>query len=152
MFYPDSDYHVRLLTKADLEQVCAIEKKAYTIPWTDKIHAECIESGYPSLVLEQGGAIVGYVIFNYLYDECHLMNIVTDPGFQGLGVASQLISAMYEKAKESGMVKVILEVRASNEVAIGFYHKQGFTEIGLRKQYYKAVDGHEDALVMERML
>lgn len=152
MFYPDNDYHVRQLTDADLEQVCAIENRAYKLPWSEKIHAQCIESGYPSLVLEQGGAIIGYAIFNYLYDECHLMNIVTDPGFQGLGVASVLISAMYKKAKEAGMVKVILEVRASNQVAIDFYHKQEFVEIGLRKEYYKTADGREDALVMERLL
>lgn len=152
MFFADNDYHVRQLTKADLEQVCTIEKRVYKLPWTDKIHAQCVESGYPSLVLEQGGAIIGYAIFNYLYDECHLMNIVTEPNFQGLGVASELIASMYERAKESGMVKVILEVRASNEVAIGFYHKQGFAEIGLRKGYYKSEEGREDALVMERML
>lgn len=152
MFFPDNEYHVRQLTKADLEQVCAIEKKAYSIPWSDKIHADCVESGYPSLVLEQGGAIMGYAIFNYLYDECHLMNIVTDPNFQGLGVASQLIEEMYNYAKQSGMVKVILEVRDSNVVAIEFYHKQGFAEIGLRKNYYKTLKGKEDALVMERPL
>ncbi|MCW9029283.1 MAG: ribosomal protein S18-alanine N-acetyltransferase [Kangiella sp.] len=152
MFFPDNEYHVRQLTKADLEQVCAIEKKAYSIPWADKIHADCVESGYPSLVLEQGGAIMGYAIFNYLYDECHLMNIVTDPNFQGLGVASQLIEEMYNYAKQSGMVKVILEVRDSNLVAIEFYHKQGFAEIGLRKNYYKTLKGKEDALVMERPL
>lgn len=152
MFYPDNEYHVRQLTEADLAQVCSIEKRAYTIAWTDKIHAECVESGYPSLVLEQGGAIVGYVIFNYLYDECHLMNIVTDPNFQGLGVATRLIKAMYDNAKKSGMVKVILEVRASNKIAIEFYHKQGFAEIGLRKNYYKTTDGQEDALVMELVL
>lgn len=152
MFYPDNEYHVRQLTEADLAQVCSIEKRAYTIAWTDKIHAECVESGYPSLVLEQGGAIVGYVIFNYLYDECHLMNIVTDPNFQGLGVATRLIKAMYDSAKKSGMVKVILEVRASNKIAIEFYHKQGFAEIGLRKNYYKTTDGQEDALVMELVL
>lgn len=152
MFYPDNEYHVRQLTKADLEQVCTIEKQAYTIAWTDKVHADCVESGYPSLILEQGGAIIGYAIFNYLHDECHLMNIVTDPSFQGLGVATLLIEAMYDRAKESNMAKIILEVRASNQVAIEFYHKQGFSEIGLRKGYYKKADGQEDALVMERML
>ena len=152
MFYPDNDYHVRQLTEADLQQVCAIENRAYKLPWSNKIHAQCVESGYPSLVLEQGGAIIGYAIFNYLYDECHLMNIVTEPSLQGLGVASHLIMAMYDKAKESGMVKVILEVRASNQIAIEFYHKQGFAEIGLRKDYYKSEEGREDALVMERML
>lgn len=152
MFYPDNEYHVRQLTKADLAQVCSIEKRAYIIAWTDKVHAECVESGYPSLVLEQGGAIVGYAIFNYLYDECHLMNIVTDPNFQGLGVATRLITAMYDKARKSNMVKVILEVRESNTIAIEFYHKQGFAEIGLRKNYYKTTDGQEDALVMELIL
>lgn len=152
MFYPDNEYDIRQLIKADLQQICTIEKNACTIAWTDKIHADCVESDYPSLVLEQGEAIVGYVIFNYLYDECHLMNIVTDPSFQSLGVATLLIKAMYDTAKESGMVKVILEVRASNQVAIEFYHKQGFAEIGLREGYYKTAEGREDALVMERML
>ena len=143
---------IRPLGKKDLSQVCTIEKKTYPFPWTDAIHQDCVESYYPSLVLEFEKKIIGYAVFNYLYDECHLMNIAIDPDYQGKKFASRLIHGMYQRAKDANMEKVILEVRASNYPAIAFYKKEGFEEIGLRKNYYKDEIHREDAIVMEKAL
>ncbi|MNE24719.1 ribosomal-protein-alanine N-acetyltransferase [compost metagenome] len=41
-----------------------------------------------------------------------------------------------------------LEVRASNQPAYRLYERFGFNEIGRRRDYYPAVGGREDALVM----
>ena len=81
---------IRPLVVGDLEKIVSIEQEAHAYPWKKSIHLSCIEQGYPSLVLEQGRAIIAYVVFNYLYDECHLMNITTQPSVQGRGYASKL--------------------------------------------------------------
>ena len=43
---------------------------------------------------------------------------------------------------------IYLEVRPSNDEAIGLYESCGFVSLGIRKDYYKAIDGREDALVL----
>ena len=50
------------------------------------------------------------------------------------------------------MQDVFLEVRPSNTVAIQLYESMGFERIGLRKGYYQAVGGREDALVYKLTL
>lgn len=136
----------------DLANVCQLEKLAYSIPWSDKVHRECIEAQYPSILIEDSREFMGYAVFNYLLDECHLLNIAIHPKFQGQGFATSLLHAMLVRAENAGMVKVILEVRASNQSAIGFYQKEQFSQIGIRKKYYKTARGHEDAIVMEKIL
>ena len=144
--------NIRPLEVVDLEQVIDIELEAHDYPWKKSIHLSCIEQEYPSLVLEQNSSIIGYVVFNYLFDECHLMNITTSVSFQGQGFASQLIQAMYKKAKVAGMQSVLLEVRESNQPALSLYTKEGFEEIGRRPNYYPSQDSREAAIVMRRSL
>lgn len=143
---------IRPLRQEDWLEVCRIEKLAYPIPWSDKIHQDCIDSKYPSILLESQSEVLGYAIFNYLVDECHLLNIAINPKFQGKGFATKLLNGILLRASESDMVKVILEVRASNQAAINFYQKEQFMQIGCRKKYYKTIDGYEDAIVMEKLL
>ena len=48
---------------------------------------------------------------------------------------------------------MILEVRPSNARALSFYRNRGFSQIGVRKDYYPAErNTREDALVMEKKL
>lgn len=144
--------NIRPLEIVDLEQVIAIEQKTHDHPWKKSIHLSCIEQEYPSLVLEQNSTIIGYVVFNYLFDECHLMNITTSLPYQGQGFATQLIQSMYKQAKVAGMQSVLLEVRESNRPALSFYIKEGFEEIGRRPNYYPSKDSREAAIVMRRDL
>lgn len=143
---------IRPLEMVDLEQVVAIEHKAHDYPWKKSIHLSCIEQEYPSLVLEHKSSIIAYVVFNYLFDECHLMNITTATSHQGRGFASQLIQAMFKQARVAGMQSVLLEVRESNQPALSFYIKEGFEEIGRRPNYYPSKDAREAAIVMRRSL
>ncbi|GAA0202971.1 ribosomal protein S18-alanine N-acetyltransferase [Kangiella japonica] len=144
--------NIRPLEVVDLEQVVDIEQRTHEYPWKKSIHLSCIEQEYPSLVLEQNSTVIGYVVFNYLFDECHLMNITTAPSHQGQGFATQLIKLMYKQAKLAGMQSVLLEVRESNHPALSFYIKEGFEEIGRRPNYYPNKEGREAAIVMRRSL
>lgn len=143
---------IRPLEVIDLEQVVAIEQEAHEYPWKKSIHLSCIEQEYPSLVLEADERILAYVVFNYLYDECHLMNITTQSSYQGQGIATQLIQSLYSNAKLAGMKSVLLEVRESNVPAISFYRRENFQEIGQRPGYYPTSEGREGAIVMRKAL
>ncbi|WP_223668420.1 ribosomal protein S18-alanine N-acetyltransferase [Kangiella shandongensis] len=143
---------IRPLEVVDLESITAIEQQAHDYPWKQSIHLSCIEQEYPSKVLELSGQVVAYAVYNYLYDECHLMNITTRPDCQGKGLATQLIHHMYQVARQQGMQSILLEVRESNLPAIQFYVKEGFQEIGQRPGYYPTQEGREGALVMRKDL
>lgn len=143
---------IRALEVTDLDTLVSIEQQAHIYPWKKSIHLSCIEQGYPSLILESGDELVAYAVFNYLYDECHLMNITTRPERQGKGYASQLIKQLYQNATAAGMQNVLLEVRESNVPAIAFYRKEGFQEIARRPNYYPKDQGRESAIVMQKAL
>ncbi len=151
-----SQLHFRNITKQNLPELLAIEQAATPFPWSEKAHADAIHCNYPSLLLEIENKIKGFVIFNWLADECHLLNIVIAPVSQGQGLAKALIMQMLELADSQNMSKVILEVRASNTPAMALYKKLGFEQIGLRKNYYRGnltqESGREDAIVMKKAL
>ena len=85
-----------------------------------------------------------------IVDEMHLLKIAVDGNFHGQGYGRLLMDKVVEVAREAEMESVLLEVRPTNEPAVGLYRKTGFETIGVRKGYY--VDTKEDALVMRLML
>lgn len=76
------------------------------------------------------------------------MNVCVDPEEQKQGVGRKLIEQMIKVARQNQSEKIYLEVRPSNEDAISLYKKMGFNEIGIRKDYYPAKGGREDALML----
>lgn len=93
------------------------------------------------------GGIAGYIIYSNVAGESELLRVAVDESCRGKGYASILMKEMLKNLAEEQTEKCILEVRSQNAVAIGLYNKFGFTEIGVRKGYYKEPD--EDALIME---
>ena len=91
-------------------------------------------------------AIVGYAILWCILDQGELTNIAIVPARRGEGLGKALLLQVLGVARERGVQQLFLEVRASNEVAIDLYLRQGFEEVGVRRNYY----GHppEDAKVM----
>ncbi|MDP1634529.1 MAG: GNAT family N-acetyltransferase, partial [Gallionellaceae bacterium] len=55
-------------------------------------------------------------------------------------------------ARRRNLQRMVLEVRASNQAAIALYRQAGFSDIGLRRDYYPARTGREDAILMGRGL
>ncbi|MDH3872470.1 MAG: ribosomal-protein-alanine N-acetyltransferase, partial [Gammaproteobacteria bacterium] len=55
-------------------------------------------------------------------------------------------------ARRHGAEVVFLEVRPSNRAALALYGKNGFNELGVRKDYYPTEGGREDALILARVL
>lgn len=136
----------------DLDWVCEAEQGIHAFPWSRTNFADSMAAGYSSWVMRMASERVGYAVLMLVLDEAHLLNISIAPEMQGRGLGSLLLDHLCLVASGFGATQIFLEVRSSNEAGLRLYAKWGFTRIGLRKAYYPAPDGREDAVVMRRGL
>lgn len=92
------------------------------------------------------GDLVGYMCYWLVFDELRLMNLAVEPSMRRRGIASDLIRHMLSVGRESGAVRAVLEVRASNVAALSLYERVGFRQVALRRRYY--TDPVEDAVLL----
>jgi ribosomal-protein-alanine N-acetyltransferase len=140
---------IRVLELGDLNAIETIEQKAYPTPWSRSMFAsELAKPTSICLGAFEGRELVGYVINSRYVDAWHVMNVAVDPEHQRRGVASALLERLFEVTHDDERRGYTLEVRVSNEEAIGLYEKLGFEPRGIRRGYY--TDNREDALIMWR--
>jgi ribosomal-protein-alanine N-acetyltransferase len=139
---------LRRMRREDLPFVLDIEGKNYNFPWTEGIFIDCLKSSsYSCWICEELDVIVGFSIVSMAVGEAHIMNICVDPDVQKQGVGGRLLENMIELARKKAD-SIFLEVRPSNKIAVSLYKKRGFNEIGVRKNYYPAVNGRREDAVM----
>lgn len=143
---------LRLMTAADLDAVEAIEQSVYTHPWTHGNFADSLASGYHCWIMELNDHVAGYAVTMVAAGEAHLLNLSIAAPLQRHGLGGELLRYMLQLARDCGAVTLYLEVRASNSAGRALYARHGFAEIGIRKGYYPAHDGREDAVTMEKKL
>jgi ribosomal-protein-alanine N-acetyltransferase len=133
---------------ADLDDVCAIERELFSTPWSRQAFEADLKRSPPTLALvsEEQGRVVGYVIGWIIEDEFHIGNVAVTTKRQGRGIAKRLLTEGIRIACERGVRLATLEVRSSNERAIGLYERYGFRPVAIRRGYYS--DNGEDAIVM----
>jgi ribosomal-protein-alanine N-acetyltransferase len=144
---PAAAVEIRRLTYADLPQVVAIERRAFTTPWSLAMFV--LELSKPAgvcLAAEAGGELVGYLICSRYDTIWHVMNVAVDPDRRRRGIATALIDALLDRVGRDA--PVTLEVRRSNDGAIALYDGFGFRSAGVRRRYY--ADNGEDAVIMWR--
>lgn len=142
----------RPMTAEDVDAVLLIERSAYPYPWTRGNFMDCLSSGYSCWVVEADGVMVGYSILMAGADEGHVLNCCIAPDWQGRGLGRQIMQRLIAGAPAYGVECLFLEVRPSNGKAISLYESLGFETVGLRRHYYPAGQGREDALVMRLCL
>jgi ribosomal-protein-alanine N-acetyltransferase len=135
----------RPMQLSDLPIVMAIERKCYPFPWTENIFKSCLKAGNLAVVVEVSGEIIGYALFSIVLDEASLLNICIKSSYQGQGYAYASLQLLCEHLRKIGIHILFLEVRPSNHRALNLYHQFGFNQIGVRKNYYPAPHGREDA-------
>ncbi len=143
---------LRAMRADDLAAVVAIEQLAYEFPWTPGIFRDCLNFRYTCRVLVGSEGILGYGVMSVGVGECHILNICVHPAWQRQGLGRRLVEHLLEVARGRQARMALLEVRRSNEVAHRLYSSLGFNEIGLRRGYYPARKGREDARVLAREL
>jgi ribosomal-protein-alanine N-acetyltransferase len=142
------EFDFRPMLREDLEAVVRIERAAYPYPWTLGNFRDCLDSGYACWVSELDGQLTGYWIMMLAAGEGHILNCCVAPAWQGRGFGRHLVEHMIDSARAHNTEFLFLEVRPSNRPALGLYQRLGFATVGLRKGYYPADQGQEDAVVM----
>ena len=142
------NYQLRPMQMADLDAVMLIEPTIYTHPWTRGNFSDSINSGYSAWVLEANQTIIGYALLMMVLDEAHLLNLSVAKQQQKQGLGRYLLEHMLQIAKNHKAANMFLEVRPSNISAIALYENIGFCEMAVRRGYYPALDGREDAVLM----
>jgi ribosomal-protein-alanine N-acetyltransferase len=140
---------IRRLAYPDLPQVIAIERQAFTTPWSLAMFV--LELSKPSgicLAATRGGRIVGYLVCSRYDTVWHVMNVAVDDRARRQGVATVLLDHLFAAADAPGE-RYTLEVRTSNTAAIALYERFGFRAAGRRRGYYH--DNREDAVIMWRL-
>ena len=139
---------IREMTEADLEAVTDIERRQFPVsPWT----AEAFEyemTGNPFAFLycyEKDGKVIGFADLWITYDKAQIASIAVHPEYTGKGYGSELMRFCISEAVRNDCETLSLEVRVSNQPALGLYEKYGLIKAALRKGYYE--DG-EDAWLM----
>ncbi len=132
----------------DLGAVLSVEESAYAHPWSEGIFRDCLEEGCNCWVASEEGGLVGHGVLSVALDECHVLNVCVLPSRRRRGLGRSLLGHLLGIARDRGVMKAFLEVRASNGPAIGLYRSVGFQTIGVRRGYYPDGGGREDALVM----
>jgi ribosomal-protein-alanine N-acetyltransferase len=97
------------------------------------------------------GDILGYCLYQVVFEQAEILRIGTHPKHQRQGIASQLFVTLNEELQVCDVDSLLLEVRADNSSAIALYEQQEFTIIHRRKGYYQLP--HQpaiDALIMQR--
>jgi len=143
---------LRKMILADIDAVVLIEQDVHTHPWTRGNFTDALTSDNLCNVYEDEGSIVGYAVLLPVVDEVELLNISIAAKHQRKGLGRKLLGELMKIALSMNMRRMLLEVRNSNISALGLYNVAGFRKIGLRRDYYLADNGREDAIVMECLL
>lgn len=139
------------MTAADLDAVVEIERRSFPAPWSPGLFLHELRIPFSRLTLARlddgAGRVVGYVCRWLIGDEVHILNLAVDPDHRRRGIGRALLAHVLDEAAAAGARVATLEVRRGNEAAASLYRRHGFTETGVRRNYYG--EG-ADAVVMSR--
>ena len=142
----------RAMRDADVSEVVAIERSSYQFPWSEGIFRDCLRVGYTCRVVTLGRQVAGYGVMSVGAGEAHILNLCISEAFRCRGLGGRLLTLLVERAAAAGMKEAFLEVRPSNTAAIRLYQAHGFEQVGMRRGYYQAAGGREDAAVLRLAL
>jgi ribosomal-protein-alanine N-acetyltransferase len=146
------EFTIHTLGLQDLPQVVAIERRAFSAPWSAAMFVlelskgSSISTGAFLAQRRRPRGLVGYLIASRYAEVWHLMNVAVDPPLRRHGIARALLEDLIGRIDAGD--PITLEVRPSNAPAIALYEAFGFKAAGLRPRYYR--DTGEDALIMWR--
>jgi ribosomal-protein-alanine N-acetyltransferase len=143
---------IRQMTHEDMPAVTALEKASFRNPWSPELLRRELDHDWSTILLAEepqpdgGRRLLGLAIFWIVQDEVHVLNVATAPEHRRRGVGRAVMEEVLARGRARRCALATLEVRRSNEAAIGLYKSLGFRPVGVRPNYY--VDEGEDAIVM----
>lgn len=143
---------IRKAVKEDLPRIAELEAASFKEPWSEEdLRRDMEDNPFSSFLVdeeEETGRLKGFCDFWITFEQAQLVRLAVDPACRRQGIADRLLKASIEDAKNQGAETYTLDVRISNEPAIGLYRQSGFIVIHTQQGYY----GCEDGLLMAKGL
>ena len=129
---------VRKMQPSDLVKVCEIEKENFSMPWSEKSFLESMErEDTVFLTALENQEVVGYIGCYCIAGQGEITNVAVAERHRRKGIGGRLLETLYAEGAKLDTAEFFLEVRESNEKAIGLYLSQGFVKEGIRKNFYE---------------
>lgn len=145
--FMDNKFDYRLMTEQDIEQVAEIERKNFSMPWSEKAFMDSLKNENTIYVVAcNEKEVVGYCGIYMSFEEGDISNVAVKKEYRRKNIAENMLSYLFSCVKQKGVIDVTLEVRETNVAAIKLYEKIGFEEVGIRKNFYEKPT--ENALIM----
>lgn len=137
---------IKEMSEEDITEIAELEKQCFSEPWSENsLNAELTNETARFYVLKNGENLLGYIGANNICDEVYITNVAVNEEFRGKSYGKMLVNYLVKQAKAENALFVTLEVRKSNENAIGLYENCGFKKVGERKNFYSKPT--EDGLI-----
>lgn len=135
---------------ADAQAACVIDDHYLGNNWTDVNFTASLttDHGLGFVLKSAASEVLGFALYSTVLDEASLLNFGIAVTHRRKGLGLKLLKESLQALLERGVTGVHLEVRESNDAARMLYESVGFIEMGLRKNYYPTIDGHEHAVLM----
>lgn len=133
-----SEIIIRKMQPEDLLQVCEIEKDNFSVPWSEKSFKDSMErTDTVFLVAIEDAQVAGYIGCYCIAGTGEITNVAVKETHRRKGIGGMLLEKLFEEGVILNTHEFFLEVRESNEAAIGLYSRQGFVKEGIRKKFYE---------------
>jgi ribosomal-protein-alanine N-acetyltransferase len=147
----DGPSRIRPAWPADAPVLAMLERRCFGDPWNDEAFRSLLRQHEAiGVVSEEQGEIAGYGLARAVAGSGEILNLAVAPEHRRQGIAQALLVALLEQLVQRQVTEVFLEVRASNDPALGLYQRHDFQPVGRRPSYYRLP--REDALILRRAL
>lgn len=131
-------------TESDLDQIADLSARSGLAFWSREDYAGAAVSQNQLLLVARSASkgLLGFILVRLLASgtgtfDIEVLNIAVEPDNKQRGIGTSLIRSALEQGNTNPESQVLLEVRASNYSAIGFYRRLGFKEQSIRPAYYR---------------
>jgi ribosomal-protein-alanine N-acetyltransferase len=145
------NFILRKMTPQDIDEVMQIEQQSFTLPWSRQSYLGELKNKFATyLVCDYEGEIAAYGGIWVVFEDAHITNVAVGENFRQSGIGTALMQELEQVARNQKALRILLEVRPSNQAALKMYHNLDYLPTGLRKEYYS--DNNEDAIIMTKIL
>ena len=148
---PQCDVQIRWMIRRDMPEVLDIERQSFEFSWTEEDFLTCLrQRNCIGMVAERQERVVGFMIYELLKSQLHVLNFAVAPWSRRLGVGTQMVEKLVNKLSQQRRQEIALEVRETNLAAQLFFKQQGLAANSVLRGHYEDTD--EDAYVMQYQL
>lgn len=145
---PQCDVQIRWMIRRDMPEVLDIERQSFEFAWTEEDFLCCLrQRNCIGMVAERQERIIGFMIYELLKSQLHVLNFAVAPWSRRMGVGCQMVEKLVNKLSQQRRQEITLEVRETNLAAQLFFKQQGLAASSVLRGHYEDTD--EDAYVMK---